>query len=78
MKDLRKEGCPIGNKSGVNGGYFWARNEEELQTTINVMHSRALASLGQEAALKRVRIETLLKQYKLELDEQEQDNGTSQ
>lgn len=76
VKDLRREGCAIGNKAGKNGGYFLATTEEELEKTIKTLHSRALASLGQEAALKRVKVEHLLEQYRLEFNNQEKnDNG---
>ena len=64
--ELRNEGSPIGNKSGKDGGYFMARNEKELQETVGAFHSRAMSSLRQEAALKRIPFGELLKQFELE------------
>lgn len=70
--DLREEGCPIGIKAGSNGGYFWARNDEELESTIQTFHKRAISSFKQEAALKRIPFGKLLEQYELELSQQPQ------
>jgi len=68
IKELREAGRPICIKAGTkNGGYFTARNEEELKKTIETFHSRAMSSLKQEAALKRISFNELLEQYELEL-----------
>ena len=66
VKDLREEGCPIGIKGGKSGGYFWARNDAELKSTIEKFHHRAMSSLQQEAALRRIPFNQLL----LELEEE--------
>jgi hypothetical protein len=71
VKQLRREGCPIAFKSGKRGGYFWARTDQELETTINVFHSRAMSSLKQEATLKRIPVGDVVDQYKLEIEEGE-------
>ncbi len=75
IEQLRREGVPVGNRSGSEGGYFLARNDEELKPTINVFHARAMSSLGQEAALKRMPFEELLRQYELELQQETEANG---
>lgn len=74
VEQLRREGCPIGNKGGRDGGYFWARNDGELTQTIAVFHGRAMSSLGQEAALKRVNCGELLRQYEIELNDHPPEN----
>lgn len=68
VEQLRREGCPIGVKGGNSGGYFWARNEEELKGTIGWFHERAMSALKQEAVLKRLHPGELIKQYALELE----------
>lgn len=70
IKDLREDGRPIGIKPGSNGGYFTARNDEELESTIRLFHGRAMSSLKQEAALKRISFSELLEQYELELSQE--------
>jgi len=69
IKELRQEGKPIGIKSGSRGGYFTARNDAELQSTIETFHRRAMSSLQQEAALKRISFNELLEQYELEISQ---------
>jgi len=72
IKELREDGRPIGIKAGSkNGGYFTARNDEELKTTIETFHCRAMSSLKQEAALKRITFNELLEQYELELSQEQ-------
>lgn len=71
VEQLRREGCPIALKAGIGGGYFWARSEAELDTTVRWFHRRAMSSLQQEAALKRVPFGELLRQYHLELEDTE-------
>lgn len=71
VEELRRDGCPIGLHGGINGGYFWARSADELDPTVQWFHRRALSSLKQEAALKRVPFEELLKQYQLEFHNEE-------
>lgn len=77
IKELREAGRPIGIKSGNNGGYFTARNDEELESTIQTFHCRAMSSLRQEAALKRISFNELLEQYELELSQTEQEKKAS-
>lgn len=74
VEELRREGLPVGIRLGREGGYFVARSDEELQTTISLFHERALGSLKQESVLRRITFGELLKQYELEL-RQEMANG---
>lgn len=69
VEQLRREGCPIGLKGGPAGGYFWARNDEELKGTIGWFHERAMSALKQEAQLKRLHPGELIRQYEIELKE---------
>lgn len=69
VEQLRREGCPIGLKSGHEGGYFWARNAKELGPTIAWFHDRAMSSLKQEANLKKLEPGEVAKQYAIELEE---------
>lgn len=46
-------------------GYFLADTAEELQETCAFLHSRAMASLEQESAMKRVSIPDLVGQGRL-------------
>lgn len=72
VEELRREGMPIAHKGGRNGGYYLARNEAELQQTIEWFHSRAMSSLKQEAALKRMSPNTVIEQYKIELQQEQE------
>jgi hypothetical protein len=72
VAELRREGCPIGDRGGREGGYFWAADRQQLEPTIAKLHARALSSLRQEAVLKRVRAEELLQQYEIELSTEEE------
>lgn len=74
IEQLRREGCPIGHKGGKFGGYFWAADQAELDTTARMFRSRGLSAFKQEAALRRVSNTELLKQYQLDLKE-EANNG---
>jgi len=69
IEQLRTDGHPICIKDGKNGGYFWARNSADLEPTIRRFHSRALASLKQEASLKKIPFGDLLKQYEIDFDQ---------
>lgn len=75
VNQLRMEGSPVGIVSGKGGGYFWARNMGELESTISKLRKSALTSLRTEAALKRLSTPDLLDQYKLELEQEENENG---
>ena len=70
VKELREAGRPIGIKGGNGGGYFTARSQEEVESTIKQFHGRAVSSLKQEAALKQISFNDLLEQYELELSQQ--------
>lgn len=68
VDQLRREGCPIGIQGGKNGGYFWADDPADLEPTIRWFHARALASLRQERALRRVPFAQVLQQHALDFD----------
>lgn len=70
VAQLRREGCPIGNKPGAGGGYFWAEHPDQLNHTIETFHGRALSSLSQEKALRRVSAPDLARQVEIELKEE--------
>lgn len=65
VEQLRRDGCPIGHG---NGGYFWADDPADLDATIRWFHARALASLRQERALRRVPFAQVLAQHALDFD----------
>jgi len=67
VEELRREGAPIAHRAGGRGGYFWARSDAELADTVAWFHARALASLRQEAALKRIGLDALCAQLQMEL-----------
>jgi hypothetical protein len=46
-------------------GYFLAANSEEMEETCAFLHARAMSSLGQESAMKRVSIPDLIGQGRL-------------
>lgn len=77
VEQLRQEGARIGRKGGKHGGYFWARNDEEMMATAEWFHSRAMSALKQEAAIKRVTTKELIKQYETEFNEGEQTPSTT-
>lgn len=77
VEQLRRDGVPIANRGGKTGGYYLAENEAELDGTIRNFHNRAMSSLQQEAALKRIDINQLFEQYKLELTQQEQNHDST-
>lgn len=70
VKELRRQGLPIVHKGGASGGYYLATDSADIERTANLFHSRAMSSLVQEAALRRMRPGDLLEQYQLELEEQ--------
>ena len=70
VDQLRRQGCPIAH--GANG-YFWADDPADLEPTIRWFHLRALASLRQERALRRVPFAAVLEQYRLDLEAQPDD-----
>lgn len=73
VEQLRREGCPIGVKGGPHGGYFWATDPAQLDPTIQVFHQRALSSLRQEAALKRMPFPGVLEQHRIEFEQSTQE-----
>lgn len=68
VKELRLDGSPIAFAGGPRGGYYWARDEGELEPTIRSLHSHAMSNLQVEAALKRVPFDQLLTQYQIEFE----------
>ena len=73
VDQLRRQGCPIGIKGGSDGGYFWADDPADLDLTIRWFHQRALSSLRQERALRRVPFAQVLEQHRLDFDAQPDD-----
>ena len=67
VNQLRKEGNQI--CSSPTGGYFIAKSEEELLECCEFLHARAMDSLEQIAAMKRVAVPNLRKQLKLPIQE---------
>ena len=67
VDQLRRQGCPI---AGGANGYFWADDPADLEPTIRWFHLRALASLRQERALRRVPFAAVLEQHQLDFDSQ--------
>lgn len=61
--ELRKAGHHV--CAHPRDGYFLAANAEELQETCEFLHSRAMSSLEQESAMKRVSIPDLVGQGRL-------------
>ncbi|WP_049764595.1 hypothetical protein [Thioalkalivibrio sulfidiphilus] len=70
ITELRQEGHAIAHKPGAGGGYYMARNEDELKDTAAWFRKRAMSSLRQEAALRRISLGALIEQYQLELKEE--------
>ena len=71
VRQLREEGHSIAFRQGRDGGYFMARDADELQPTINTFHSRALASMAQEKALRKISLRDLFYQYELDIQQGE-------
>ena len=65
VNDLRKEGHPI--CAMPKDGYFIAETEKELLETCNFLYGRAMDSLVQISAMRRVAPPDLRKQLKLDL-----------
>ena len=70
VDQLRRQGRPIAHG---NSGYFWADDPADLEPTIRWFHLRALASLRQERALRRVPFSQVLEQHALDFDAQPDD-----
>ena len=66
VNELRKEGNQI--CSSPTGGYFIAKTEEELKEYCEFLHARAMVSLVQIAAMRRVAVPNLRKQLKLDIE----------
>lgn len=71
VQQLRMEGHAIGHVNAKGGGYFLARNEQELEATIQYFRSRGISAFKVEAALRKISNKALLSQYELELQSQE-------
>lgn len=63
IEGLRREGCHICGRPEI--GYYLARNADELTDTVKFLHDRALASLTQAAAMRRVSIPDLAGQLRI-------------
>jgi len=61
--DLRMQGCHVCAHPSM--GYFMARTEEELNATCEFLYQRAMTSLKQIAAMKRVSLPDLRGQLRL-------------
>lgn len=57
---------PIGSTRGSPAGYYWIRSREELDGACAMYHETAMELLRREAALKRITVDELLGQLKLE------------
>lgn len=64
IDELRRQGVPVGIASD---GYFLARDAEELASTIDWFHARALSHMRVEKHLRRIDPARLTEQYRLEL-----------
>lgn len=71
IHQLRMEGHAIGHVNASGGGYFLARNEQELEATIQYFRSRGISAFKVEAALRKISNKELLSQYELQLQTQE-------
>jgi hypothetical protein len=63
VMELRTDGHHVCGKPG--SGYFMAQNAEELNETLVFLHDRALSSLKQVAAMKRVSVPDLFGQHRI-------------
>lgn len=63
IEELRNEGAHICGTPAT--GYFLAANDEELNRSLLFLYSRAMASLRQISAMKRVSLPDLRGQLKL-------------
>ena len=69
VNELRKKGSRI--CSSPTGGYFIAETEEELRECCEFLYARAMDSLVQISAMKRVALPDLRRQLKLDLEEKQ-------
>lgn len=66
VEQLRREGHPI--CSTTDAGYWWAASPEDLDRACRFLVDRAMTSLSQVAAMKRVALPDLYGQLGLEID----------
>ena len=69
VNELRKEGNKI--CSSPTGGYFIAETEEELRECCEFLYARAMDSLVQISAMKRVSVPDLRGQLRLDIFERQ-------
>ena len=62
--DMRKKGIPI--CACPSQGYYMAATDEELEDTLRNLHDRAMTSLQQLAALKKMALPELMGQMGLD------------
>lgn len=67
VEELRRDGEHICADPGH--GYYIAKTEEELDTTCRFLYSRAMTSLTQIAAMKRVSLPDLAGQLRIRMEE---------
>jgi len=73
VDQLRAEGLPVCYHAG---GYYLARNWEEIEPTLRKLEARALASFRTAANLRRCSVRDLLRHYQHHLpDMEETTNG---
>ena len=53
VRDLRRDGCPIGSSMGNPSGYWWATRPEELVDTIKSLRALATDMLVTQRAMER-------------------------
>ena len=66
-----KHRLPIGSVRGKPAGYYWIRTREELDAACAMLHATAMKLLVREAALKKITIDDLLGQMRLDLERKE-------
>ena len=58
---------PIGSTRGEPSGYYWIHSLDELDAVCAMYHNTAMKLLVREAALKRITLDELLGQMRLDL-----------
>lgn len=71
IAELQEKGLPVVHKSGKYGGYYLATDDTELAREADWHRKRALSSIRREKALRRISTDELLKQYEIDLQEQD-------
>jgi len=63
-----KHRLPIGSVRGAPAGYYWIHTRAELDAACAMLHITAMKLLIREAALKKITMDALLGQMRLELE----------